>query len=309
MVFFTFPRRFPILTWPALLFAMLALTLVTGSACGGGSDENARKAIERLMEIGQNPGIATKVTFGGMPEGLPDGLPMYPGSTLMASTVTTGGTQTGYGVLRDTGDPLDKVFQYYEQGLDKDPWLITVSSSPQDVAEIQFTSANDPNLAGAVIIQPAASIEGHLTVFLSIETVSTQPTSTQKPFELGPSKPLPPGLPTQVPIYPDVTVTDTAWARSTGLLQWQVIFVVQKPPQDVIDFYRTELTGGGWTVADQPPQGQTLILSMDNKLAQPPWSGNVAVGLLQDDPSYTQTALQVMIGSQPTPVATATTTP
>ena len=273
MVFFTFARRFSILTWPALLFAVLALTLVTGTACGGGSDENARKAIERLMEIGQNPGVATKVTFGGLPVGLPAGLPMYPGSTLMASTVTTGGGQTGYGVLRDTGDPLDKVVQYYEQGLDTDPWLITVSTSPKDAAEIQFTGANDPNVAGAVIIQPAASIEGHLTVFLSIETVSTEATSTQKPFELGPSKPLPPGFPTQVPIYADATVTDTGWARSTSSLQWQVVFVVQKAPQDVIDFYRTELKAKGWTVTDQPAQGQTLILSMDNVNAHRPGAG------------------------------------
>lgn len=309
MVFFTFPRRFPILTWPALLFAVLALTLVTGTACGGGSDENAKKAVERLMEIGQKPNITTKVTFGGLPEGLPDGLPMYPGSTLMASTVTTGGTQTGYGVLRDTGDPLDKVFQYYEQGLDKDPWLIMVSTSPKDGGEIQFTRANDPNVAGAVIIQPTASIEGHVTVFLSVETISTEATSTQKPFELGPSKPLPPGFPPQASIYPDATITDTAWARSSSSLQWQVIFLVQKSPQDVIDFYRTELAGKGWTVTDQPPQGQTLILSMDNVNAQPPWSGTIAVGLLQDDPSYTQTTLQVTIGSQPTPAAAATTTP
>jgi hypothetical protein len=291
------------------LFAVLALTLVTGTACGGGSDENARKAIERLIEISQKPGTTTKVTFGGMPEGLPDGIPMYPGSTLMASTVTTGGVQTGYGLLRDTGDPLDKVFQYYEQGLGTDPWLITLSGSQRDVAEIQFTSVNDSSLAGAVVIQPTASIEGHLSIFLSVETNSTEATSTQKPFQLGPSKPLPPGFPPQASIYPDATITDTAWARSTSSLQWQVTFLVQKSPQDVIDYYRTELRSKGLTVTDQPAQGQTLILSMDNVSAQPPWSGTIAVGLLQNDPSYTQTTLEVVIGSQPTPAAAATTTP
>jgi hypothetical protein len=287
--------------------------LVAGTACGGSSDSNAQKAIERLLEIGQTSGTSTTVSFGKLPDGLPDGVPAYPDSTLLASTLTTGSGQKGFGILRDTGDPLDKVYQFYEDALDKAPWQITLSSSPQDLGGIQFASADDPSLVGTVVIQPALTDAGRLTVFLSIQTVSTEPTSTATPFQLGSSKALPAGFPAQIPVYPGATITDTAWARSSGALQWQVVFLVQKAPQDILDYYRTELTGRGFTVTDAPSQGGASILTIANNLAQPPWSGTIAVSLFQQDPSYVQTTLQLTIGSTPTPTTTpkpsTTTTP
>jgi hypothetical protein len=303
-------RRYVALMWPMTLSLMLAVALVAGIACGGGgSGKDTQKVMERFLEIGQTSDTNTKVFLDRLPPGLPDGLPEYPGSTLIASTLTTSNSQKGFGVLRDTDDPLDEVFQFYEDALDKAPWQIVLSSSPQDAGGIQFSSADDPNLAGALVIQPTTVDDGHLTIFLSIEGISVEATSTQKPFELGPSKPLPLGFPSQMPVIPGATITDTAWARSAGSQQWQVVFLIQKLPRDIIDYYRTELTSAGWTVTDQPAQGQTQIVSIDNALPDPPWGGTIAAGIFQQDPTYTQVVLQLTIGVQPTPAATPTTTP
>jgi hypothetical protein len=291
------PRKFR----PPIVFLLLSLpavVLAAGAAlafgCGGGSNGGAESAIARLLEIGQAPGTANEVLIGKLPPGLPNGLPEYPGSKLIGSTVTTSGGAQGLGVLRETGDPVDKVYAYYEQALDTDPWAIQISSFPDKTAGVQFVSVNDPNIAGAVIVQAPSDGSGSL-IFLSVQQPVEAPTS--EPFQLEPSKPLPPDWPSLVSLYPDATVTGTAWGRSADANEWQISFLVQAAPADIINFYRTGLANAGFTVTDEAAQGDASLLSFNNQTVTETWSGGISAQTFADDPTYAQGTVQVSISA------------
>jgi hypothetical protein len=297
----TFPR--PVII---LFLGVLALGSALAWGCGGGSNGGAESALAKLLQIGQSPGTTNEVLIGKLPPGLPDGLPEYPGSKLIGSTVTTSSGAQGLGVLRETGDPVDKVFAFYEQALDTDPWEIQISSFPAETAGVQFVNISDSNMAGAVVIQPPTDGDGSL-IFTSIQKPVDAPTS--EPFKLEPSKPLPRDWPSQVSLYPNATITGTAWGRTAGASEWQISFLAQTTPTDIIDFYRTELSNAGFVVTDEPPQGEAPVLSFKNELTAETWSGAVSAQTFADDPTYAQGTVQVSISAATAAQPSAVPTP
>lgn len=296
-----------------LLCSLLVVTLAAGLAAtygcgGGGSDKKAESVIKKFLEVGQNPGTTSEVFLDKLPPGLPDGLPEYPGSKLVGSTMTTGGGTEVLGVLREAGDPVDKVYMFYEQAVDTSPWQIALSTSPSNVAALQFTSTNDPNMAGALVIQPSGDNGGDSVIYLSVQMVSPE-AGTTEPFKLEPSKPLPHDWPAQVPIYPNATITDTGWGRSQGSIEWQISFLAVTTAKDIIDFYRTELTSTGWSVTDEAPQGEASVLSIENIQATETWSGGISAQTFAQDPTYAQATIQLRIGPSATPQPSGTQTP
>jgi hypothetical protein len=128
-----------------------------------------------------------------------------------------------------------------------------------------------------------------------------------QPFELGASKPLPRGFPAEMPLYPDMTVADTAWGRSADTTQFQVNFLTKGSPQDVIAFYRNDFQSrGGWSLTEEPIQGTAVGFSFEHNAEGQTWSGNIGADTFAKDPTYTQASLQLRIGpeSQPSPSAT-----
>jgi len=296
-----------------LLALMLLIGAAVAVACGGGDNKDAEDVLQRFMEIGQNPGATAEVMIGEVPSGLPADLPEYPDSSLIGSTVTTDAGTESISVLRETSDSLDNVLLYYEENLDTSPWEILLSTSQETFAAVQFGKIDDANLLGSIVIQSSGDGE-RSTILLSLQLAESE-APTAKPFELGASKPLPRGFPAEMPIYPDITITDTAWARSTDTLDFQVNFLTKSSSQDVADFYRKELGSRGWTVTDQPSQtGQAgaTNLSFEGKTANLPgqtWSGGISINVFEEDPSYTQVRLQVRIGPEASPTPAAVPTP
>jgi len=291
----------------SLLVVVLAAGLALAFGCGGSSsNQKAESAIAKLFEVGQSPGTTNEVLIDKLPPDLPDGLPEYPGSKLIGSTITTGGGAQGLGILRETGDPMDKVYAFYEQALDTDPWEIQLSSFPAETAGLQFVNINDSNMAGAVVIQSSGGDDSGSLIFTSIQKAIEAVTS--EPFKLEASKPLPRDWPSQVPLYPNATITGTAWGRSVGAGEWQVSFLAQTASTDVIDFYRTELTNAGFVVTDEAAQGEASVLSFKNELTAEIWNGAVSAQVFADDPAYAQATVQLSISSaaatQPSEVPT-----
>jgi hypothetical protein len=289
-----------------LIVVVLAAALAGAFGCGGGSsDSKAVASLQKFLEIGQDPGTTSRVLLDELPPGLPDGLPEYPGSTLIGSTITTGTGANGLGVLRETGDPVDKVYVYYEQALSTAPWQVQVSTFPGKIAGIQFASTNDSSITGAVVIQPSSDDAGHSMIFLSIQ--STSGSSTSEPFKLEPSKPLPTGWPEEIPLYSGATVTDTGWGQTGSSIEWQITFLAQASAQEVIDFYKTELTKAGFSVNDEAPQGATLVLSFQGAQTNEAWNGAVSALAFAQDPTYAQARVQLQIGAAaPQPSGTPT---
>jgi len=299
------PRAFLFLS---LLVIVLAAGIALAFGCGGGSsNQEAESAVAKLLQVGQSPGTTNEVLIDKSPADLPDGLPEYPGSKLIGSTITTSGGAEGLGVLRETGDPVDKVYAFYEQALDTDPWEIQISSFPAETAGLQFVNINDSNMAGAVVIQSSGDDDSGSLIFTSIQKAIEAPTS--EPFKLEPSKPLPRGWPGQVPLYPNATITGTAWGRSVGAGEWQISFLAETTLTDVIDFYRTELTSAGFVVTDEPPQGEASVLSFKNELTPEIWNGAISAQAFADDPAYALGTIQLSISSAAATQPSGTPTP
>jgi hypothetical protein len=289
-----------------LVLVALGAGLIAALGCGGGSNSKAESVIGKLLEVGQNPGTDTQVLVDKLPPDLPDGLPSYPGSSLLGSTITTSGGTKSLGVLSESGDPVDKVYTFYEQELDKDPWTVEISSFPSQAAGVQFTSASDPNLVGAVVIQASGDSSDSL-IYLSVQNTSEAASPT--PFKVEPSKPLPRDWPSQVPLYPNASITGTAWGRSVGASEWQISFIAQTTATDIIDFYRTQLTNGGFVVTDEAPQNGVSMLSFKNVQTTETWNGGVSAQTSTGDPSYAQGTVQISISSNATPQPSGTPTP
>jgi hypothetical protein len=288
----------------ALLIAAGAAGLVA-AACGD-SDTSALSAMEELMQIGQSPGTTNQVLLGKLPPGLPAGLPEYPGATLIGSTITTGTSGLGLGVLRESSDPVDKIYAFFEQALGVAPWQIEVSTYPGKVAGVQFSNLDDPTLAGAVVIQPSSANNGKSVIFLSIQ--STSAAATAEPFQLGASKPLPKNWP-PITVYPNGTVTDTGWGQTATSTEWQITFLAQAAPTDIITYYKSELTRIGLPVADEAPQGEALVISFKGVQGPDTWAGAISAGPFTEDPTYTQVVIQTSLSTSATPQPAATPTP
>jgi hypothetical protein len=286
-----------------LILAPLAVVAAVGACGGGGSDEQTEQAIAKFLEIGQSPDAPAEVMIGRLPAGMPSGLPDYPGASLVGSTVTATSGQKVYTVLRETSDPLDSVLIFYEEKLDQAPWQIALSTSQEDLAALQFGNLDDPNFFGAVIIQDSSD-KVHRAILLSVQVSGEAP--SPEPFELGPSKPLPRGFPAEMPLYPDMTVTATAWGRSAGAADFRLDFLTKSSPQDVIAFYLGEFQSrGGWTITETPNQGTAVGISFEHTAEGQTWSGSIGADWFTEEPTYTQVSLQFRIGPEIEPTPTA----
>jgi hypothetical protein len=279
------------------------------SGCGGSSsDSQAQSIVQKFLEVSQSPDTQSEVLLGKVPADLPAGLPEYPGSKLLGSVVTTGSGMKDVGILRETDASVGDLYTFYEQAFDMQPWQIMASTSPGKIAALQFGNSDDPNMAGTLVVQPVGNDGSGSVIYTSVQTVSTD-TPTAEPFKPDPSKPLPRGWPSQMPIYPNANIADTAWSRSGGTVQWQVSLLAITTPQDIIDYYRTELQGAGFNVTEQPTQGGVSTLSFENKRTSTPWSGSVTTQTFAKDPTYAQVVIQLQIGAGATPTPSGTTTP
>ncbi len=286
-----------------LLIVLLAVAAAAGACGGGGSDKQAEEAMAKFLEIGQSPEAPAEIMIGGLPADLPSGLPDYPGASLVGSTVTATGGQKVYTVLRETPDPLDSVLLFYEDELDQAPWQVALSTSQEGLAALQFGKLDDSNFYGVVIIQDSTDKE-HRAILLSVQVSGEAP--SPEPFELGPSKPLPRGFPAEMPLYPDMTVTDTAWGRSVDTTDFQVSFLTKSSPQDVIAFYGSEFQSrGDWTITETPSQGTAVGISFERTAEGQTWSGSIGADAFAEDPTYTQCSLQFRIGPEIEPTPTA----
>ncbi|MGA2285570.1 MAG: hypothetical protein ABSG55_04800 [Dehalococcoidia bacterium] len=297
------------------LTAFLGLALVGGFVavgCGGsgGSDSKAQAIVQKFVEAGQSPDTQSQVMLGKVPDDLPADLPAYPGASLLGSVVTTGaGGLKDDSVLRETGDSVNDVYAFYEQAFDTPPWQIEASTSRGKISALQFANTGDPTMAGTLVIQPESG--GGSVIYTSLQTTPAQ-TPTSEPFKPDPSKPLPSGWPSQIPIYPNANVADTAWSRSNGSVQWQVSLLAVATPKDIIDYYQTQLSNAAFTVTNQPDQSGVSSLFFQNNLTSPPWSGTVTAQTFAQDPTYAQAVIQLQIGSgtpQPAPQPSGTATP
>jgi len=278
------------LAW--LAAAVLALAL---AGCGGGADgDQTARIVERLLTSGQDQNTQVRTFVGEMPSEMPWDVPRYPGSKVLASFVLEQAGQSTYFIMLDSDDAADQVLQFYEGAFDEDPWQVEGFISGREAMAIQFSKIDDANVSGGLSVDGLS--EGGSGAVLSVQQIEESGAQEEQPFELGASRPLPSTFPSEVPLYPGATVTDTTWLRSAGGVEFLVTLLTTDAQEDVVKFYRGEFADRGFTVADEAGEGSAVVLSFSQP-ATGGLEGRLTADVFQEDAAYTQVDVQLQVAS------------
>jgi hypothetical protein len=280
-----------------LIFLALAV-LPVAAACGseGGDNERVAGIVSRMLALGQPAGASVQHFAGRLPDDMPVELPSYPGSTLMASLRYVLGEDAVYFIVLDTVDSPDDVLQYYEGVFSEDPWQVEATSSTEELTALQFSKVDDANMSGAVAVNQSLDGDARSSIFMSLEVLSGAGEEEGEPFQLGASRPLPRDFPSDIPIYEGSTVIATAYVRSSGNQDFLVTFLSQDSQDEVIDYYRKEFEGRGWSVADQSSEEFAVSISFQDSTS-PEVSGTVSADVSPEEEDYTQVQMQLRVAS------------
>jgi hypothetical protein len=280
---------------PLLFLAWLATAVfaLAFAGCGGEGDQTER-IVERLLTSSQDQNTQVRTFVGEMPSEMPWDVPRYPGSKVLASFVLEQAGQSTYFIMLDSGDAAADVLQFYEAAFDEDPWQVEGFISGREAMAIQFSKIDDANVSGGLSVDGLS--EGGSGVALSVQQIEESGAQEEKPFELGASRPLPSTFPSEVPLYPGATVTDTTWLRSAGAVEFLATLLTTDAQEDVIKFYRGEFAEGGFTVADEAGEGSAVVLSFSQP-ATGGLEGRLTADIFQEDAAYTQVDIQLQVAS------------
>ncbi len=307
--------------WPGLLLLAVVPAIVVGlvvylaapkkSSAPAGS---ATGIVEGFLRFGGDPSTTVQSFGGQLPSDFPRVLPSYSGSNLVSSYEVGGSSGTSYLAIYQTPDGPDAVLSFYRGLLSKDPWQIGTYRSSQDSVGVQFTNSQQPNIQGDISAS-SSTTDNLTTIYVAYQDSSALPAASSQKFSLPASKPLPPGFPSDIPLYngkQPSTVIETYLDASSGSPSFLVSSLTKDDKTQVMDYYKGELQKRGWTVTDSTDPSQGPGVGVDfNDAAGQQLSGSIHADAFNQDPSYTRVDLLVQVGpppGTPTPPA-ATPTP
>jgi hypothetical protein len=285
---------------PAIIIGVAAWLIASQFADGGGGGGGDRleRNVTNVVNAFSQGGEGTTGVIrheGALPASFPDAVPLYPDSRVISSIVQIRGDDAGYIVVFDTDDARQDVANFFADALSEDPWQVEVEQTGRESTVVQFSNIEDPDIEGVAL---AAESKGdHVTtIFMSINVVGAADDNDVEDFEPGQSRPLPAGFPAdEVPQYPDSTIIETGFQRAPQGRQFIASMVTQDDATDVLDYYREQLEGIGWTVEDAPEGSSTLAdgnaITFTNEDGST--SGSVEAGALAEDENFTRVNVQV----------------
>ncbi len=297
---------------PLLIVVLLAWSLLSFNACGGQGDDRTAGIIERLLQAAVLDDSGEMESFPGeLPPDLPVEIPLYPDAEVIVSNrqpapVSDAKTPEAaaepypllYFILLDTSDDRNEVLEFYENALDEDPWQLESSFSTELLDTLQFLDVEDADIAGAVSIAHGGE-DGRTSILISLQDAGAY-LEGEQPFELGESVALPKEFPPDMPLYPDATVTGTAFFREPGSESFLLIFLTADSQDDVIEFYRDEFDRRFWTVLAGDATG--LEERLDFRDAEDSIQGDVLADRSPSSPLYTEVRIQIQIDPAREPV-------
>jgi len=308
---------------PLLLVSVLAASLLLAAACGGGGDEDERVAgiIHRLVAAAQASDAGAIERFPGeLPEGLPAEPPLYPDADLIGSSrilaPPAAGEETGaeqgpsgqtalYFIVLDTDDDRERVFAFYEDALDEEPWQLDALASVRDLDRLEFSNVDDEDIVG--VVQLVTDEDGERTsIFISLQDAGAR-AEEEPPFEPGTRLPVLRRFPEDVPRYDGAIVTSAAFQRSGESESFLLIFLTEDSQDAVASFYQEAFEELGWTVEEREAVGSEQRLHFEDE--ERTIEGDLTVDRFVEDDRYTEVDLRVQVSSGQEPedsVATAT---
>jgi hypothetical protein len=299
---------------------LVALTLAV-TACAGSDNTRTASAIHRLLLAAASDTSGQLESFAGkLPKGLPVEPPRYPGSVLIVSSrqpsPSSGGAAaptpaanvpqpTLFLLVYDTGDSREKVFRFYQDALDKDPWQLESSLSTGDLDTLQFSDVTDGDITGAVSISTGGE-DGRTSILTSLQDAGAF-RQEQPPFQPAASLPLPKEFPGDIPLYPGGVTTSTAFLREPANESFLLIFITTDSQAEIASFYRDEFHKLGWVVQEGAPLG------LENRIDFHDNANDIQGDLLADryarDHTYTEVRVQIRMNPARTPAGAVTPAP
>jgi hypothetical protein len=304
----------------ACLTALLALTLVV-FGCKTSENTRTASAIHRLLLAAASDTSGQLESFAGkLPKDLPVEPPRYPGSQLIVSSrqpspgSDTGAAATPTGsvpqptlflIVYDTGDSREKVFKFYQDALEKDPWQLESSFSTGGLDTLQFSDVSDGDITGAVSISTGGK-DGRTSILISLQDAGAF-RQEEPPFKPPDSLTTPKEFPDDVPLYPGSITTSSAFLREPGNESFLIIFITTDSQDEIVSFYRDELHKLGWIVQEGAPLG------LEDRIDFHDDGSDIQGSLLADrfarDRTYTEVRLQIRMNPARTPGGTVTPAP
>lgn len=294
----------------SLCALVLALTLPSFlAACSEGrqDDERLPSMIHRLLlAAGADDSSGLESFPGVLPPDLPVDLPLYPGADLIVSSQqpiaadgldAESGAPGGiarpvlYFIMLDTPDEREAVFAYYREAFDEDPWQVQATASTQGLDTLEFLNVPDIDIGGAVSIVDGGP-DGRTSVLISLQDTGAF-VEEQEAYDPGERLAVPPGFPEELPLYPDATVTGSAFFREPGVESYLLIFVTTDGQSEVIAFYEEALGEAGLAVEAGESVGVEDIITFED--APLDIRGEVLADRSLADRTYTEVRIQVQV--------------
>jgi hypothetical protein len=283
---------------PAVIVGILVYVLAGGGSSGGGSG-NAAGIVDGFLRLEPSSDQQVESFKGRLPPDLPSEVPIYKNAKPVVSYSIATPQGTNHFVVFSTSASVDDIFGFFRDALDEDPWQVEVGQSSSDGVGIRFSRPDNADVSGIITIHHS-ELDDSTSIFLTYEDVSAAltPGTGSVPFSIGPSRPLPAGFPSDVPVYEQdqgTVVLDTYFERAQGGQLYAVTFLTKDSQDQVIDFYKNDFGGRGWTMTDTSPGGTSFAVSMDFSDKDQTLSGQISADSFENDSSYTKVELVVQV--------------
>jgi hypothetical protein len=298
------PKGFSLPMWlPLFLLAVIpalivgiAVALVAGGGSSSSDDGQAAAIIDGFIH--SSPSSDQDITSykKQLPPGFPKDFPAYPGAKIVGSFGITGSDSTNYFAVLSSSDDPSKVYDFYLQRLDKDPWQVQISATSDQFTGVRFTQPAEPDIAGEVALH-RSTLDKRTNIYVTFQDSSTPDVKKPDPnFNPGQSRALPSSFPGDVPIYKGktpTTVTETYMERSPGSIDYVITALTKDSQDDVVSFYKQEFDKKGWTVTDSTDKSKGLAIGMDFADSAKKFTGSVAADTYDKDDKFTKVDLYV----------------
>ncbi len=285
---------------PALVVGILVYALAGGDSGGGGGGYTAG-VVDGFLRLEPSADQTVESFKGRLPPDLPSEVPVYRNARPVVSYAIVTPEGTNYFSVLTTSASADDVFDFFSEALDDDPWQVEVGQSSNEGVGIRFSRPDNADVSGIITIHHS-ELDDITSIFLTYEDVSAAltPGTGTVPFAVGASRPLPPGFPSDVPVYAQdkgTIVLDTYFERAQGGQFFAVTFLTKDSQDDVIGYYTDEFGGRGWTATDTSPGGTSFEVSIEFADKEQTLSGSVSADSFEDDAAFTKVELVVQVTS------------
>lgn len=285
----------------ALIPAALVGAIVFFVARGDGDSNNAAGIVDGLIRLGPSDQATITSYKDELPPEFSSEFPIYDDADVVVSIAIAGAGGTSYFIVLSADDTPENVYAYYAEALDTEPWQLGVGRSSDAFTGMQFFRPDNINVSGDITLHQS-DLDGRTSIYLSYEDIAQAitPGLDRPSFALGATKPLPPGFPSDLPIYnsDDSVVMDTYFERSPGGQAFVVVFLTRDSEDEVINFYTDEFRNRGWNVSDSGVLSSNFALSIEfDDAADQSLQGSITANPFEDDAAYTQVDMLITVAS------------